>query len=253
MSNNRTEQQALISGLAPTVDLSELQAAIITDGYVFKKDVASSASVGTSTTVDFSAVDQKVITIVTDCVISFTGLEDGQRAKLVIDKGNTNIVSFAGGAEYTLGRQYGIKYLFFDVVKIGTSIFVTQISGNSNGSLIISNITYPAGVSAPVFNYGQYVINGLIAKVEVSIEYYQGTNLPTIPLAVNVANVLGRFATSGSIAGVAKVTVGGNNLPCDALITDNGSTYDILIDRADTPSFGTGTFVVTFSFSVILK
>lgn len=128
MSNNRTEQQALIDALAATVDLSELQLALIQAGYLFKKDVGATVSVsGGTAAADFSTNDRVKVNTSTDATISVLSLEEGQIAKLVVIKGASNVITLSGVNIRTGSIDYGLTRVTYLLVKTDGQVIAYQI------------------------------------------------------------------------------------------------------------------------------
>lgn len=165
MSNNRSEQEALIQGLAPTVDLVELQAAINTDGYVFKKDVVTSQinPPSTSVTCNFATSDQVTLEFTGNKTISVIGLEDGQTGRLDIIKGSNDTVDFVGVTGTVDGRQIGRNKISYEIISFGGNTIVRQLRGiQESGDLTAEGIQ---NCSVSSTNYFKYELNNNILTI----------------------------------------------------------------------------------------
>ena len=255
MSNNRTEQQALVSSLAATVDLTELQAALVQAGYVFKKDVATSSTVvGASTTISFATSDQHVVTITANCAISFSNLEDGQRAKLVVSKAFANLVTFIG-ANVSFGQQLGLTYLYFDVVKNNGVVIVTQTNNQSFSTLSAGEFSTSQMIIFFATNCNSIINNNIVnfsGYLDLTSLDIGGVDVLSIAIPTN--RKLGTFKVlNQKMAGSAVITNPGNeNMILSATIQDDGSNY-IMKFKAASLFIDLSTWDLFFNFSVCIK
>ena len=138
--NDRTQQQSQINLLTPTVELTELQTALIQDSYCFKKSVFLDRVAYTAIQqLDYSVTDLYNLTC-RDVDIRFINLEDGQKVQLHIIKGVNNIITFSQN-NLTVNEQIGKAHLFFDIVKVGTVTLVNQITPQSHGVISLTDFT----------------------------------------------------------------------------------------------------------------
>jgi len=255
MSNNRTEQQAAISALSATVDLAELKAALEQSGYVFKKDVVATIT-GTSGALvaDFTDNDTLVSTITGNATYSFVGLENGQRAKLIINKGANDSASFAGISGTNDGRRIGTTRLQYDVLNINGDIILSQINYQFGGTLSSADVDLTINnnnVQLTSLSYGSYLINNNTVNFDLKITFPFGGTSQGFYVNIKKDNCLGRFFNSSDfIPGSMKIENAAlDNLSANAGIKDLGTDYVILIEPFGAGSFSTDNYTFRFSFS----
>lgn len=169
MTNNRTEQQALVNGLTPTVDLDELQPAMVQDGYVFKKDIAGTATIdGTGSAIlSFSSIDQFTVTLTGTgtATITIQDLEIGQRGKILVSKAvkSMNVV-FQGVDTADYIELLTTGNLFFEVENIGGQIVLKQTGTGRNGNITESDFTTD-GLTIASIDYFYYKIDKRVCRV----------------------------------------------------------------------------------------
>lgn len=233
MSNNRTEQQALISALAPTVDLSELQAALTQSGYVFKKDVISEVTAAAgAATANFASSDQVIVTTSGDVTITVTGLEDGQRAKLKVIKDAADEVGFSGIAGTFDGELNNKTTLYYDIINISGFIVAVQLNGRQNsGSISVGDITAEingSAVSIDTLYYFDYrKINNMVnITFSAAFSNTAGAGALEIGLASNrsFGKFKRQFPKSYACSVVARYDTGGH-IPADGVISDTITGY----------------------------
>lgn len=173
MSNNRIEQEALIQALAPTVDLTELQAAIITDGYLFKKDVSVSQINPPASALgcNFATVDQVILEFTGNKTISIKGLEDGQTGRIFITKGVNDTVTFIGVTGTIDGRQIGRTTLSYEAISFNGNVVVRQLRGvQDNGDMAGGTFSPNSGVIDSV-SFVEYNINNNMCTIHGRINW----------------------------------------------------------------------------------
>lgn len=257
MSNNRTEQQAIISALAPTVDLVELKAAIRTNGYLFKKDVIIEPSSSLPTkTIFFTIADQNVLTITVDCLVSFSGLEDGQVAKLAVIKGALNIVSFNADGS-VLGQQTGLTTLDFIVTNINGRIYVEQLNRQSINTIAVGEMAIGVGTINAV-NYCDVIINNKVCHISGEISINTSPTAGLIAYIITIANnsKLGRFLRQNVyISGSANTDYNAQVGDAAALaIKDTGTGYTLRLSKDNDNPWPINTVsLIRFSADIIIK
>ena len=251
MSNNRTEQQALVDNLAPTVELAELQLALTQAGYVFKKDVVSSQNVsGGSGVINFTDNDQikVIITDTNDTNLTITGLQDGQIARLQVNKINDLIVDFVGVDWVNDAAQEGYNLCNYLLINIDNQISVYRISNNQlDGTIPYTSMSYGSG-TVDSDSFLDYYVDGRIAYFNGLLKVDKPGGDSSFIVDVNKALFVNFIEENKSFA-AAVSTLGYDR--SHGVVLDNGSVYRFII-YCDTES-GTVTVSSRVSFSVPLK
>jgi len=259
MSNNRTEQQAAISALSATVDLAELKAALEQAGYVFKKDVAATIS-GTSGALvaDFTINDTLVSTITGDATYSFVGLENGQRAKLIINKGANDSASFVGIGGTNDGRRIGTTQLLYDVLNINGDIILTQINYQFGGSLAAGDFDVSPTPDASLLSIEDCAfainnnINNFRGKLRIQLSGSPLGSRSEFQIEIPNSRVLGDFTGRNHSGGCCLDTGSVLKAPVGGVIIDTGSGYQMNFRSADAIST-VSNFYLYFNFAICIK
>jgi len=262
MSNNRTEQQALVSALAATVDLSELKAALVQAGYVFKKDVIDEVTAAAGEAIaDFSANDQVIITTSGNVAITVTGLEDGQRAKLKVNKDAADNVSFSGIAGTIDGELNNKTVLYYDIININGFIVVYQLNSRQNsGSIAEGDITASiegTGITIDSFDYFDYVKNNNMINITFSATFSHTAGAGDLSIGIAASRVLGKFKRifpkSYAVAASAVFSTG-ERLSISGNIADTGTGYALTFKTSNgSPDEFPPQFALSFNANIPIQ